>query len=101
MLHVIVQGNVEISCCPVTKTPNQPVKRLAVFRKCVGLLLSFNLEPVFDSSQEVIGCLERASLGLRDQLELRQDRQCFQRTRFLQECVPRSMEKLQRLDNEF
>ena len=61
--------------------------RKAAFRDGVGLLFRLDLQPVLDAAQKTIGVLERALFLVRQQLEVRQDRQHFQRARLLEKGV--------------
>ena len=100
-LHVRSQRTGEVALGNESKTPRQPVECFPVLRNRVGLLFRFDLQPVFDAPEEAVACFQGASFTARDQFQLRQDRERLQSARFLQERVPRSVQKLERLHDKF
>ncbi len=74
-----------------------------VFRSCrngVGLLLGFNLQTVLGAAEEAIRAVKIDNFIGWNQFELGEAPERLQCARFLQERVPRSVNKLQGLHNE-
>ena len=72
-----------------------------IFRDGVGLLFRFDLQPMLDAPKETISALEQSSFAVRKKLEVREDGQDFPGARFLEERVPRPVQKLQGLHDKF
>ena len=67
----------------------------------MGLLFGFDLETMFDAPEKSVAVFQRACFAARQELQLCQDRQRFQRAGFLEKRMPRAVQELQRLHHKF
>src|SRR6266536_5350796 len=84
-----------------TKTKCEPSQSFVFSRDKVRLLLGLNLQTMFYSPEKPVRLVQRQHFVRRKKVQFTKRSQRLEHTGFLQERIPRSMDQLQRLYDEF
>ena len=82
------------------KAAREPAQWVWLVRNSVGLLFGFDLQAVFNATEESICIIERQNLIVRKQIQFSQCAERLEHTRFLQKRITRAMDQLERLHDE-
>ena len=98
--HSVLQCRCELPGRRKPKAAREATQWLRLVRNSVGLLFGFDLQAVFNATEESICIIERQNLIVRKQIQFSQCAERLEHTRFLQKRITRAMDQLERLHDE-